>query len=77
MQPGASHTGIAGLHGGRLKIRVAAPASEGRANEALAAFLAQWCRVPKRNVTVAAGITSRTKRIIVEGAGQWTPPQTL
>lgn len=74
VQPGASHTALAGLHGERLKIRIAAPAAEGRANEALIAFLADWCRVPKKNVTLAAGATSRVKRIIIEGAGQWKPP---
>jgi uncharacterized protein (TIGR00251 family) len=77
VQPGASRTGVAGLHGGRLKIRVAAPPAEGRANEALIAFLAQWCKVPKRNISVAAGAASRMKRIVIEGAGSWTPPPTI
>lgn len=77
VQPGASRTALAGLHGGRLKIRVAAPPTEGRANEALIAFLAEWSGVPKRNVSVAAGATARAKRIVIEGAGSWTPPKLI
>lgn len=77
VQPGASRTALAGLHGERLKIRIAAPAAEGRANGALIAFLADWCGVPKKNVTLAAGASSRMKRVIIEGAGRWKPPTLL
>jgi hypothetical protein len=68
VQPGAARTEVAGLHGGRLKIRLAAPASDGRANRALIEFLARELGVAKRNVSIASGAASRRKRVIVEGA---------
>ena len=67
VQPGASRTEIAGLHGGRLKIRIAAPATDGRANEALIRFLAKELKVPRRSVRIDSGLTSRQKRVAVEG----------
>jgi hypothetical protein len=67
VQPGASRTEIAGLHGGRLKIRLAAPASDGRANAALIEFLSSEFKIPKRNVSIEAGLASRRKRVAIEG----------
>ena len=67
-QPGAKRTGVAGLHGDSLKIRVAAPALEDRANEALIAFLAERFEVPRRNVTLLSGAKSREKRFAITGA---------
>ncbi len=67
-QPGAKRTEIAGLHGDALKVRVAAPALEDRANEALIAFLATAFGVPKRAVTLVSGAKSREKRFAIEGS---------
>ena len=50
-------------------MRLAAPPVEGRANAALVAFLAERFRVPRRNVTIVAGETSREKRVEVRGSG--------
>ncbi len=66
-QPGARRTEVAGLHGAALKIRVAAPALEDRANEALAAFLAERLGVARRQVRLASGAKSREKRFEVHG----------
>jgi len=74
-QPGAKKTEIAGLHGEALKVRVAAPALEDRANEALIAFLAERFEVPKRNVTLLSGHKSREKRFAVSGSR--VDPETL
>lgn len=68
-QPGARRTEIAGLHGGALKIRVAAPALEDRANEALVAFLAGCFAVPRREVRLVGGARSREKRFEIRGEG--------
>jgi len=68
-QPGASKTEIAGLHDGALKIRVAAPALEDRANQELTRFLAELFSVPKRNVTLLRGHKSRSKQFEVTGSG--------
>ena len=66
-QPGARRTDVAGLHGDALKIRLAAPALEDRANEALIAFVAKRLGVAKRDVTLASGSRSREKRLEVRG----------
>jgi uncharacterized protein (TIGR00251 family) len=67
VQPGASRTEFAGRHGERLKLRLAARALDGKANEALVAFLAEHYKVPKRNVRIASGLKSRRKRVIIDG----------
>jgi uncharacterized protein (TIGR00251 family) len=75
VQPGAKRTEAAGLHGGRLKIRLAARAVEGAANEALVEFLAEAMGTARRDVRIVAGETSRQKRVSVAGATR--PPETL
>ena len=67
VQPGASRSEFAGEHGGRLKVRLAAPPVEGKANHALVDFLARYFGVPKRSVRIAAGLKSRRKRVVIEG----------
>ena len=66
-QPGARRSEIAGLHGDRLKIRIAAPALDGRANDALVAFIAGELRIPKARVAVIKGERSREKLLAVSG----------
>jgi len=68
IQPGARKTGLAGLHGEALKIRLAAPPVDGKANQALIAFLAERLAVPRAQVSLLSGASSRSKRIQVEGA---------
>ena len=67
VQPGAARSEFAGMHGERIKIRLAAPAHEGKANAALIEFLAGHYGVPRRNVRIAAGLKSRRKRVVIEG----------
>ena len=66
MQPGASRTEFAGKHGERIKVRLAARAQDGKANEALIEFLAQHYGVPKRSVRITAGLKSRQKRVVID-----------
>jgi len=68
VQPGAKQTTVAGLHGDALKIRLAAPPLEGRANEALLRFIADFFMVPLRNVELKQGGQSRHKRVDVRGS---------
>lgn len=75
MQPGARRTAVAGLHGGRLKIRLAARAVEGAANRALVEFLAQALGAARRDVVIEAGAAARQKRVAVLGAR--LAPETL
>src|ERR1700682_707318 len=74
-QPGAKRTEVCGLHGDALKIRVAAPALEDRANDALLEFLASELGVAKRCVMIVSGGKSRDKRIDIRGRAQH--PQRL
>lgn len=68
IQPGAKKTEFAGLHGDALKIRLAAPPVDGKANEALVKFLAEVLHLPKSAVTLKSGQTSRRKVLEVSGA---------
>ena len=65
VQPGARRSEVAGAHGDSLKIRVQAPATEDRANEALIEFVAQRLGIARRDVTLASGARSREKKLHV------------
>ena len=67
-QPGAKKSAVAGLHGAALKIRIAAPPVEGKANEALTAFVAKALGVPRRAVSIVKGDSSREKLLLVADA---------
>lgn len=67
VQPRAKRDAVVGEVGDVLKLALTAPPLEGRANQACVAFLAQLLGVPRSAVQVAAGATSRTKRIRVVG----------
>ncbi len=67
VQPRASTTELAGLHDGRIKVRVAAPAVENAANRELTEFMAKRLGLAKQAVRVAAGATSRRKMLEIEG----------
>jgi hypothetical protein len=75
VQPGAKRSAVAGLHGDRLKIRIAAPALDGRANDALVAFVAAALGIARSRVVVAKGAQSREKLLAV--AGNCDPPLLL
>ncbi len=65
--PRASKDEVAGVLGDALKIRLCAPPVEGKANEALARFLAKTLNVPPRCVEILHGETGRTKHVLVQG----------
>ena len=67
VQPGASREGVVGLYGDAFKIALNAPAVDGKANEALIRYLATALNVSKSSITIAAGLTSRSKVIHVLG----------
>ena len=68
IQPGAKKTEVAGEHGDALKIRLAAPPVDGKANAALIAFVADRLGVAKSAVSLKSGQTSRRKVLEVVGA---------
>ena len=61
IQPGAKKTEVVGLHGDALKIRLAAPPVDGKANQALIGFIAERLDVAKSAVTLKSGLSSRRK----------------
>jgi uncharacterized protein len=67
VQLGAARSEFAGQHGSRLKVRLAARAVDGQANEALIEFLASHYGVPKRSVRILSGLKSRQKRVEIDG----------
>jgi len=68
IQPGAKRNEVSGLHGTALKLRLAAPPVEGRANEALREFIAKLFAVPLRQVALKQGAKSRHKIVVVSGS---------
>ena len=68
IQPGAARTGWGGRHGGsELKLRVAAPPVEGKANAAVANLLSRILGVRRSQITILRGVRSRDKVLRVEG----------
>ena len=63
IQPKASQDALDGTYGERLKIRISAPPVDGKANEHLIRFLAGLFDVPRRQVRLLSGESSRAKRI--------------
>lgn len=67
VQPRASRTEFAGLHGERLRVRLNAPPVDGRANAALVEFIAEAFAVPRARVSIEHGLSSRDKRVRIQG----------
>jgi len=65
VQPGAKTTAVQGRHGDALKIRLAAPPVDGKANAELLRFLADALQLPRSLVEIVAGQASRQKRVRV------------
>ena len=70
IQPKASRTAISGIHGTSIKITVAAPPEDGKANAELCAFLSKKLGIPKSSVKLKSGHASRRKIIFCSGAAK-------
>lgn len=68
VQPGAKADGVAGVVDGAVRIRLKAPAVEGRANEALCTFIAERLDTAKSRVEILKGGSGRLKQLRVRGA---------
>lgn len=66
-QPGAKASRVVGLHDERLKLQLQAPPLENRANEALVAWLADQLSLPRKQIEILSGHTSRQKRVLARG----------
>jgi uncharacterized protein len=67
VQPRAARTGLAGVQGGALKIRIAAPPVDGEANDECVRFLARALGVGRSSVEIVAGHSSKNKLVRVRG----------
>lgn len=67
VQPGAKREGVTGLFGTALKIALNAPPVDGKANSALLKFLASKLGVPKGDIKLCSGASSRDKRVFAAG----------
>ncbi len=65
--PGSSRDAIAGALGDRLKVRIAAPPEDGRANKAIEALLAQACGLHARDASIISGHTRPEKTVELRG----------
>jgi len=65
--PGAPRSEVAGVADGYLRLRLAAPAHEGKANAELVRLVAEALGVPRRQVDIVRGATGRRKVIHVGG----------
>ena len=71
--PRATRTELAGLHDGRLKLRLTQAPVDGAANAALLGFLAKRLSLPRHALAVASGYTARRKTIRLEAGAELEP----
>ena len=67
VHPGARTNAVNGVHDGALKISLTTPPTDGRANDALIAFLAERLRLPRARISLVGGATSRSKTLCITG----------
>lgn len=68
--PNAKNDSVVGKHGDAVKIKLRAPAVEGKANAALISFLAEQLNISRHAIALERGQKSRDKLIRVEGLSQ-------
>lgn len=65
--PGSSRTAVSGVLDGKLKVKVAAAAEKGKANQCLVRFLAEELGVKEKAIRLISGTTKPIKRVEVQG----------
>ena len=75
--PRSSRTEIAGKENDVYRVKMTDPPVEGRANNALIALLAEKLGIPKRDIEITAGKTSRMKTVRLHGLTKADIAQTL
>lgn len=72
VRPGAKASEVKGLHGEALKVTIAAPAVDNRANAAVIAFLSKALGVQRAAIAIRHGATSRRKTVEIAGGPELT-----
>lgn len=67
VQPRARRNAITGTVGDAIKLALTAPPVEGKANQAVIDFFAEFFDIPRSSITIASGKTQRLKVILVSG----------
>jgi uncharacterized protein len=67
VHPGAKRDAIIGLHNGAIKISLTTPPVDGRANDAVIAFLAERLRLPRARIALVSGLANRSKTVRITG----------
>lgn len=67
IQPSASKTAISGIHDNSIKITLAAPPVDGKANKELRNFISKKLKISKSKIDIVRGIKSRSKILLCEG----------
>jgi uncharacterized protein len=65
--PRAGRSEIAGIRDGAVLVRLAAAPVDGAANAELIELLSRTLKVPRRDITIVSGDTSRSKRVRIAG----------
>ena len=66
IQPGASKTELVGEHGDRLKVKIMAQARDGEANAAVIDYFSEILKIPKKQIFLIRGESSRQKDLLLE-----------
>ena len=77
VSPGATRAGVVGRYGQAWKVRVAAPADDGRANDAVVRLLAETLSVPRDSVKLVSGERARDKIVELTGIDKAETEQRL
>lgn len=67
VHPGAKRDAVTGLHDSAVKIALNAPPVDGKANEALIAFVAEQLSIPRSKIALVTGATGRSKTLRIAG----------
>lgn len=66
IQPGSKKSGYAGMYDGLPKIKIAAPPVDGAANSEIINYFAKLLNIPKKNITISSGASSRLKILDID-----------
>jgi uncharacterized protein (TIGR00251 family) len=69
VQPNARVSAVAGRHGDAIRLKVAAPAVDDKANAAVVRFLHEWLKLPLQQIRIKRGARSRRKIVELENPG--------
>jgi uncharacterized protein len=78
VSPGAKHTSLEGPYGdSAIKLKVAAPPVDGKANAEIVRYPAELLAVPRSGVAIVRGASSRDKTVLIRGQAREQTRKTL